>query len=566
MITGGLEEPQKPKDSSLPDLVESDRASSNSQALPGHKIRLLPDLSASTQEILARVQAEVTGGIAAKASMSPNNLNASTVSMENFLPLDATPNNAAHFQRPRMASEMFDKSKLKSAFASALIPKSKTLPSRPLQDSTHQSTAPADTSTSQNAALQLDNNPQPAAELSNAGPLPMKPEESTIEVIPYPAKSALLGLSQAGTASDSRPDAEEMQTPRPKMRMSHTYVLPSGEVVNSGKGLGRGRPGIKRGPRKPKPTSTPAETKPMSRKRKRPSVGSDIDLDPDSPSPSHAVSDSDDEYAPQDTQTRSGRHTQRPTTFVPPDSPSNKKPRLGESASVNADKLSIKRKVYKGKEQSALCEHCLRGYGPLQNAIVFCDGCNRCWHQKCHDPMIPRKLVLDPSSEWFCTDCVAVKEKAKEAVRIRKIQRPSVAAEELTAAPPSSADTTRKEYFTSLAKEKLVDLLMQASTLAPHLPLWQPPPAPPPPQPTTTPNPNPASSTREDAYPTPKNEPNEAEDDYDEYGDEHAKLYPKPGSGVHLPPESEDLHMMLEGPESRTFSHSLREGIVGTGM
>lgn len=178
--------------------------------------------------------------------------------------------------------------------------------------------------------------------------------------------------------------------------------------------------------------------------------------------------------------------------------------------------------------------------------------------------MIPRKLVLDPNSEWFCNDCTAVKQKAKKSVGVQKVEVPPPTAETSTAGPLPPADTARKEYFGSLSTDSLIDLLMQASTLTPQLPLWQLPPAPPPPRPSNAPTPNPDSSTKEDAYPTPKNEPSDPEDDYDEDEDEHAKLYPKPGNGVQLPPEIEDLNMLLEGPESSTFSHSLREGIVGT--
>lgn len=57
--------------------------------------------------------------------------------------------------------------------------------------------------------------------------------------------------------------------------------------------------------------------------------------------------------------------------------------------------------------------------------------------------------------------------------------------------------------------------------------------------------------------------PLNADDDegyYDNY-DELALVYAKPGEGVYdlvLPPESADLNMLLEGPESRTFSHWVR--------
>ena len=567
MMADSLDSPHKLRDSSTADVVDVDPTFSKLGALSASRSRL-PDLSASTQEILARVQAESATNIAEEPPPSASNLNPSPTSIDNLVPLDSISNTTAQFQQPRMASGIFDKSKLKSAFASALIPKSKTLPSQPLKDFGTQTTAVAAISIGQDSSLPSEKSVQRFAEASSLDPLSRKSNESTIEVMSSPTKSAPPVPSSAEAAPDSKPNVNVVETLKPKMRMSHTYVLPSGEIVNSGKGLGRGRPGIKRGPRKPKstPVPTPSETKPiMSRKRKRASGDSNVELAPRSRSRSRSASDSGDEIAPQATQTRSGRHTQRPTTFVPPESPSHKKTRRSESSSINAGKPPVKRKGYKGKEQSALCEHCLRGYGPLKNAIVFCDGCNKCWHQRCHEPMIPRKLVLDPNSEWFCNDCTAHKDKAKEAQRGQNTDDSFTAAEKEVAPSRSSVDTARKDYFNTLPKETLVDLLMQASALAPDLRLWQSPPSSTPPQPTTGPTPDPAPSTKEDAYPTPKNEPSEAEDDYDEYEDEHAKLYPRPGKGIQLPPESEDLHMLLEDPDSRTFSHSLRAGLVAAG-
>ncbi len=38
--------------------------------------------------------------------------------------------------------------------------------------------------------------------------------------------------------------------------------------------------------------------------------------------------------------------------------------------------------------------------------IVYCDGCNKAYHQFCHDPPI-RDLQQE---EWFCSVCSIVKE------------------------------------------------------------------------------------------------------------------------------------------------------------
>jgi hypothetical protein len=159
---------------------------------------------------------------------------------------------------------------------------------------------------------------------------------------------------------------------------------------------------------------------------------------------------------------------------------------------------------------------------------------------------------MDETIEWFCSECTAVKQKAKKRVREQKADDPPTTGDQT-----ASAEIARKDYFNSLTKENMVDLLMQASMLAPNLSLW---PAPPPPPPRAV-----TAPMTGEAYPTPENESNDPEDDYDEYEDGHSRLYPKPGNGVQLPPENEDLHLLLEGPESRTFSHTLGDGVAGAG-
>ena len=59
---------------------------------------------------------------------------------------------------------------------------------------------------------------------------------------------------------------------------------------------------------------------------------------------------------------------------------------------------------------AAVCKNCGRLHSPQSNAMVFCDGCNTGWHQHCHDPPISQDIVLIEAKEWFCTDCVVLKE------------------------------------------------------------------------------------------------------------------------------------------------------------
>jgi hypothetical protein len=227
--------------------------------------------------------------------------------------------------------------------------------------------------------------------------------------------------------------------------------------------------------------------------------------------------------------------------------------------------------VYRGREQFALCEHCLRGYGPPGNVIVFCDACNKCWHQRCHEPQISKQTVADSKAEWYCSDCDRILHgKRKDKKSNGKISTPpAVVAPPVIPQAPAYAGSLlggrflkpeqKLAYLKTLTKEDLVLRLLHAADLAPDLPIFQT--LVPPPPPLVMPQ---AQFTS--TYVTPVSKvPSfgdkdaganaEVDEGYDGYFDEHAALYPKPGHGLQLPPESEDLHMLLEGTGSKTFSH-----------
>ena len=293
---------------------------------------------------------------------------------------------------------------------------------------------------------------------------------------------------------------------------------------------------------------------------------------------------SSEEYNPAATQTRSGRQTQRPTSLttgpLASASPSHKLAGIGAvsnntSASPSTIKIhpKIKRRVYRGREQFALCEHCLRGHGPPGNVIVFCDACNKCWHQRCHEPQITKETVSDTKAEWFCADCDRILHGGKRGKKpqSRTIPQsinptPVVVKSPLIYLGPRIGGRTlnadqKLAYLNTLSKENLVSLLMHSADLAPELPIFEtlvPAPLAPPPVPQAQ-----FTST----YVTPVSKPpafadtdaaDAVDEGYDGYYDDHAALYPKPGHGVKLPPESEDMHMLLEGNASRTFSHWVR--------
>jgi hypothetical protein len=95
--------------------------------------------------------------------------------------------------------------------------------------------------------------------------------------------------------------------------------------------------------------------------------------------------------------TRSGRTVSKPTAFTPvlP---------AAETGSGSGTPRNKKR-VYRGGLETALCTKCDRGHSTISNVIVFCDGCNKAWHQWCHDPHISREVVDVPERAWYCTRC-----------------------------------------------------------------------------------------------------------------------------------------------------------------
>lgn len=412
-----------------------------------------------------------------------------------------------------------------------------------------------------------------------------------------PDDSVVLAASHTGTYASGG------GTPTPMASIEQTTAsqgnkqyISSDDLPVSGKGLGRGRPGVKRGPRgsiyddqnSPKvvDSNTKAPAPPLPSNKKRKSVESDnaiINAQSSTSGSAGPVSRNSSEEYPTTTHTRSGRQTQKPVSLTNfgtvSASPSSKLSRADSSTNVNTTPTSngkthpkIKRRVYRGREQFALCEHCQRGHGPPGNVIVFCDACNKCWHQRCHDPQISKKTIADTKAQWFCSECDRILHGGKKG---KKPQSKTTAQSIPTATiaanmPPVYAGPRvggrhlhpdqQLAYLKTLSSERLISLLLQAADLAPDLPIFE----------TLVPAPqtiNVPQAQFTSTYVTPVSKPpaflHTAPDDavdegYDGYYDEHAALYPKPGQGVQLPPDREDLYMLLEGKDSRTFSHWIR--------
>ncbi|KAI0100995.1 hypothetical protein GGR51DRAFT_337770 [Nemania sp. FL0031] len=170
-----------------------------------------------------------------------------------------------------------------------------------------------------------------------------------------------------------------------------------------------------------------------------------------SPSPSEQ-SDSDSDAATKAqkaaTMTKSGRQVQKPTQFNP-----------GDAAG------SQKRKHYgKRTAEQALCKVCTRGLSPNMNQIVFCDGCNFCWHQMCHDPYIEDDFVSDETRSWFCSRCMAKREKALA-------KRKTLEEYKGVSWASKSADQKRT-WLTNIPHAQLVNIIMYSTELHPELPIF----------------------------------------------------------------------------------------------
>lgn len=103
--------------------------------------------------------------------------------------------------------------------------------------------------------------------------------------------------------------------------------------------------------------------------------------------------------------TKSGRQILKPDTYDP-------------AAEHNAKKSS---KVVKRTAEQALCKKCTRMHSPASNQMVFCDGCNDPWHQRCHEPWIDDEIVKDQNIHWYCMVCQAKRDRLQPK---KKVEQP----------------------------------------------------------------------------------------------------------------------------------------------
>ncbi|KAI0020506.1 CoA-transferase family III domain-containing protein [Xylariomycetidae sp. FL0641] len=194
---------------------------------------------------------------------------------------------------------------------------------------------------------------------------------------------------------------------------------------------------------------------------------SDSDVEPPSKIPSAAAAAG---HAPSPvlTMTKSGRQVQKPTQYNP-------------ALAAAAGGSQQKRKYYgKRTPEQALCKVCTRGRSVPRNDIVFCDGCNLCWHQRCHDPPIDDGYVSDESRSWFCGACAAKRERdffsssssssvAAAAAKDRSLFKNNGGGGFSWAGKPASE---KWEYLSKLSHAQLVSIVMFSTNLYPDLPVF----------------------------------------------------------------------------------------------
>lgn len=152
------------------------------------------------------------------------------------------------------------------------------------------------------------------------------------------------------------------------------------------------------------------------------------------------------------TMTKSGRQVQKPSQYNP-------------SQQSARDASSQKRKNYgKRTPEQALCKVCTRGLSPAKNQIVFCDGCNCCWHQMCHDPYIDDDFVSNESRSWYCRGCVAKREK--------HLARKKTVESFKGASWAAKSAEQKRSYLSGVPHAQLVNMIMYSTELHPDLPIF----------------------------------------------------------------------------------------------
>ncbi|KAL2843638.1 hypothetical protein BJY01DRAFT_215491 [Aspergillus pseudoustus] len=347
----------------------------------------------------------------------------------------------------------------------------------------------------------------------------------------------------------------------------------------------------------PRQRAVTGNRKSLSKKRKRGknSDGEDVIRAADS-------SSDESDFTPTATQTKSGRQVNRPSVYVPePVIPAPPKENVNTpAASEKSQDIAKKRRRVsrKGKSTNSNCKYCQRGHSAPRNVIVFCDGCNRAWHQFCHDPPIERDVITVKEKEWLCQECNPVEIKILHPTVVRSNPGLAWKPPVYIPIPPPKMEVggerfptaDRRQFLSGLSHATLVELLLTISDKHPTVPMFPGNMASLPVSkfpstqdmnfsaatepvatlPATTDRPTPANppapiapngiGTADTDAPTqrPRGRYEEiSSDEESEYEFQEHRLYPRAGNGVRLSALAEDLDILAEDPACPTFSYAM---------
>ncbi|CCC06801.1 hypothetical protein SMACR_00831 [Sordaria macrospora] len=309
-----------------------------------------------------------------------------------------------------------------------------------------------------------------------------------------------------------------------------------------------------------------ADSTGSSHRRKRIKQHQDVDelsslsslSDVSEPEEAGPATPSDAQTAPLLTMTKSGRQVLKPTTYNPATVDAANKKHRGTNSSTHG---------HYGKHRTAeqaLCKKCTRLHSPASNPMVFCDGCNEGWHQRCHDPVIPTEVIRDQTKGWVCAVCVGKrgrhlvgkKQQKRELEQQQQQQQqgqPKATKESWADKPPQQ----KRAYLSTLPPQELVGLLMLALEVKPDLPIFPGPPSPPPSAKMSNGNGHKGKGLKDlvlSRETSQENQGGEGEDE-EEY-DPLAALWPKPGNGLYslLPFDVDDDEYLVDSGDFEAFS------------
>ncbi|KAK6958410.1 hypothetical protein Daesc_001209 [Daldinia eschscholtzii] len=238
-------------------------------------------------------------------------------------------------------------------------------------------------------------------------------------------------------------DAFQLRTPAPAKYGSTTKEAPRSQKAPVQKSKGKSQRGTKRKRGKNEDDEDEDTSSSLS------------DLsDNESHTSITAVATTAKENQAMPTMTKSGRQVQKPAQYNP-------------SQQSARDAATQKRKNYgKRTAEQALCKVCTRGLSVPANQIVFCDGCNFCWHQMCHDPYIDDEFVSNESRSWFCGRCLAKRE--KHLARKKNLEGFK------GTSWSGKTNEQKRTYLSGVPHAQLVNLIMYSTELHPDLPIFPP--------------------------------------------------------------------------------------------